>query len=292
MRHAYLLLAHKNSEQLALLLRMLDHKDNDIYLHLDKKFLDVDLDYLKKQCKYSKVYFTPRVDVRWGEYSLVVAQNLLLKSSINKNYDFYHLISGQDLPLKSQDEIHAFFEKNRKHNFVYIVSEDEAKKYTDSRVKLYTFFVNYKNSIEKFFSKLLTKGQKLIGINRLNPNYNYNYGSEWFSINNELAHYIISQEKDIEKYFSHAICADELYIQTLVCSSKFKESLYLDETAGYRQILRYIDFSRGNGKNPYTFRESDYNDLMNSDYLFARKFDMDVDNLIIEKIYNKIICKD
>ena len=42
-KHAYLIMAHKNEEQLALLLRMIDHEQNDIYLHLDKKFKDVNL---------------------------------------------------------------------------------------------------------------------------------------------------------------------------------------------------------------------------------------------------------
>ena len=35
--HAYLIMAHKNIEQLKKLLKLLDAPDNDIFLHIDKK---------------------------------------------------------------------------------------------------------------------------------------------------------------------------------------------------------------------------------------------------------------
>ena len=43
---------------------------------------------------------------------LKLQEYLLLKESKNKNYEYYHFISGVDLPLKTQDEIHDFFQKN------------------------------------------------------------------------------------------------------------------------------------------------------------------------------------
>ena len=46
--------------------------------------------------------------------------------------------------------------------------------------------------------------------------------------------------------------------------------------------MRYIDWDRG---NPYVFRIDDYDALMKSDCMFARKFDEKIDKEIIEKIY-------
>ena len=37
MKHAYLIIAHQNWEQLKTLIGMLDYIDNDIYIHIDKK---------------------------------------------------------------------------------------------------------------------------------------------------------------------------------------------------------------------------------------------------------------
>ena len=36
-KHAFLIMAHNNKEQLLELLRQLDHPRNDIYLHIDRK---------------------------------------------------------------------------------------------------------------------------------------------------------------------------------------------------------------------------------------------------------------
>ena len=40
---------------------------------------------------------------------------------------------------------------------------------------------------------------------------------------------------------------------------------------------------------PYTWREEDFEELINSNYLFARKFDETVDSTIIELISDYIL---
>lgn len=50
--------------------------------------------------------------------------------------------------------------------------------------------------------------------------------------------------------------------------------------------IRYIDWARG---NPYVFRNEDYYELKNTPVLFARKFSINVDSDIIEKIYEDLL---
>lgn len=69
MRHAYLINAHNQPKLLKILLYLLDDKDNDIVLHLDKKsklkyndFCDV--------VKQGKLYFCDnRVNCQWGVFT-------------------------------------------------------------------------------------------------------------------------------------------------------------------------------------------------------------------------------
>ena len=63
----------------------------------------------------------------------------------------------------------------------------------------------------------------------------------------------------------------------------WKEKIKLNED--YHSIMRYIDWNRG---GPYVWRERDFDELINSDYLFARKFDEKIDNNIINMIYEKV----
>ena len=52
--------------------------------------------------------------------------------------------------------------------------------------------------------------------------------------------------------------------------------------------MRFIDWKRG---DPYLFHSSDFNELISSDLLFARKFNEDVDNDIIIKIKEYVLGK-
>lgn len=53
----------------------------------------------------------------------------------------------------------------------------------------------------------------------------------------------------------------------------------------YETIRYLIDWKRG---NPYVYRSADYEELMASDMLFARKFDWNIDKEIVLKLYTAI----
>ena len=119
--HAYLIMAHKNLEQIKKLLKLLDYSQNDIYIHIDTKADDSIkfFDYTSC-CTKSKVIQSSLFKSAWGSYSLVECELFLLRQATkNRKYDYYHLISGMDLPLKNQLEIHQFFKKNNGKQFVH-----------------------------------------------------------------------------------------------------------------------------------------------------------------------------
>jgi hypothetical protein len=43
-----------------------------------------------------------------GAYSQVRCELELLEAAVKDYHDYYHLLSGADLPIKSQDQIHKF----------------------------------------------------------------------------------------------------------------------------------------------------------------------------------------
>lgn len=54
---------------------------------------------------------------------------------------------------------------------------------------------------------------------------------------------------------------------------------------GFESKVRYIDW---NCDSPYTWRKEDYSTLIQSDYMFARRFDETVDNEIVENIFKYV----
>ena len=91
------------------------------------------------------------------------------------------------------------------------------------------------------------------------------------------------KKKYIRKVFRWTYCADEVFLQTIVHNSIFREHLYVKQyDNSNKSKMRLIDWKRG---HPYTFRMDDFEELKNSEMLFARKFDAQQDERIIKAIF-------
>ena len=196
-KHAYLIIAHKDDLTYRTLLRLLDDPRNDIFVHMDIKNVDYDVEKVNNYIQNGRIVHTKRTNVTWGGYSQINAELLLLEYATlgNIKYDYYHLISGQDLPIKGQDYIHEFFNRNLGKEFITFDS-DSFNEYR--RVGYYRFFQEYigrkSNGICRKCDKFLMRVQKLFKIKR-NSQVVFRKGTNWFSITDDLAHYVISQKK-------------------------------------------------------------------------------------------------
>ncbi len=81
-KHACLIMAHNQFELLGKLLECIDHEQNDIFLHIDKK-ADFDEVSLASHLSASKCYFTRRIKVTWGGYSQIAAELILLEKAVS-----------------------------------------------------------------------------------------------------------------------------------------------------------------------------------------------------------------
>ena len=284
-KHAYLIMAHTQPELLKMLLKKLDDERNDIYLHIDSKAKDYPLDEVAAVLQKANCVFTERTDVKWGSYSQIHCEMVLLKEAVKCEYSYYHLLSGMDLPIKSQDEIHAFFEK---YDGLEFVDEDlpEISEAALSRVKYNHKFYGKAGSAKDILGALSAKGQKLLGVDKTKKygDIIFQKGRNWFSITHGLAKLVVEKESWIQEVFGQSVCGDELFLQTVARNSEFADKICNPNTMPEVPDTRYIDWERGSNNNPYVFRESDYEELMNSSALFARIFDLNIDKKIVEKL--------
>jgi hypothetical protein len=205
-------------------------------------------------------------------------------------YRYYHLLSGNDLPIKKQSYIHNFFSKHDGEEFVELTSIENCNKEVKRRAKLYSFFLptkkmsKLKRVLYSLLRKVLLVVQIIFRVDRSKKdNYNIFYGGNWFSITNDCVKSLLDNQCWIKKRFSRVSCCDELFLQTFIGNSAFRNRVFnLGKNASN---LRFIDWEKSpNGKNPYIFKCSDYQRLLYSNCLFARKFDKTVDPIIIQKI--------
>lgn len=287
MKQAYLIMAHNNFSILEVLIKSIDYKFNDIYIHIDKKVKDFDFDYYSKIPKYSNIYFTKRIDVRWGDFSQIKCELILLEeASKNNNYKYYHLLSGSDILIKKCSDIYNFFDKQDKE-FIQYWNYDEIGERIN-RINYYYLFsgnIRYGNKFSKWINNKLywnlLRVQKKLNITRLKKYDNFRSGANWFSITDDLVRYVLSLKKEISKTYKHTRCADEIFLQTIVYNSKFYDNLYLIKKDSPECIMRLIDWERG---DPYTFNIDDFEEIISSKMFFVRKIN---DINLAKKIYNK-----
>lgn len=293
-KHAYLIMAHNEIYILKKLLSLVDNVHNDIYLHIDIKAKDFDIESLKKVVKKSKLYFVPRQNVGWSAHTQILCELLLLKEATSRNkYSYYHLLSGIDMLLKDSEEIYNYFEKNKGVEYIAFSDLDGVNQEQIDRIKYYHLLngnFRHKNRIIRKFSSIVhclgISIQKTLKVNRLKKvDMEIRKGANWFSITDDLARYVLSRSKDVMKIFKHSSCADELFLQTIVYNSEFRDKINRESDDEHLMAKRCIDWKRG---WPYNYTIDDYDELMNSDAFFARKFSTKVDKEIIDKIYNTV----
>lgn len=282
-RHAYLIMAHNQWNTLIELVKALDDPRNDIYLHLDKKASLPPEAEIKGVVTHSNLYFTKQFNIVWGGTQMLKCTLNMLEEASSDNYTYYHFISGVDYPLKSQDEIHDFFASCGNQQFVaYDWNGVKAGRFLN-RVQYYHFFSNIigKNRSASIpicvLSKLdgvLLAIQRFLKINRVN--YKFYKGSSWFSITKEVAAAILKEKNKTLNRYRLTLAPDEVWLQTFIQESEFAGQI-ADSN------LRYIKWIQGKS-SPETLTMDDYENMVSSGKLFARKFDWDKDHDVILKL--------
>lgn len=291
MKHAYLIIAHNDPKQLQNLVSAIDDERNDIYIHIDGK-TDISL-FRSISSKASLIRFLEnRTEVFWGDSSQIYAEYKLLACVDGKRYARIHLLSGADYPLKSQDYIHNFFDSHKDEEFIDFEDESKIADELRKKMRLYNLFLKQASSrnhnIASFFTfarRVMLVLQMAIGINRHYFFDTIKKGSNWVSITQNFADVLLKHEQLIKQEYKFTHCSDEIYKQTIAWSCGFKDRI---SPLGN---LRMIDFKRGNRKSPYTYRESDFEELIDNPFLFARKFSTSLSGNLVSRLKLRLLIQ-
>ncbi len=295
-KHAYLIMAHTDIVLLRVLIGMLDYKGNDIFVHIDKKWTGFKAEDL--ETKESQLYILPnRLDGAWGHSSLVDIEFLLFETAFKSGtYDYFHLLSGADLPIKSQAYIHNFFEEYRGKEFISFWRSERATADARYKVERYHYGMRLeKKPMPRLLSIALAKARfllasflyKLLGA-RKSP-WEIVKGGQWISISLKLVKALMEHKEEIRKTFAHTRASDEIFVQSIVLSTpELKERVYSWESNNSAAMRATLWENGADSPKTFTMKEQDF--LLNTPNLFARKFsssvDMDIIRLIEAKFKN------
>jgi hypothetical protein len=95
----------------------------------------------------------------------------------------------------------------------------------------------------------------------------------------------LKDNPEIIDYYSYSILPDEMIFQTVIMHLKQGE-----KHVNLKPQVTYTDFSRPDVPLPVTFDKQDFDLLVNlpENFLFARKFDVSIDEKILDRLDNHL----
>lgn len=230
MKHAFLIIAHNEYPVLEVLLSMLDDERNDIYLHIDKRATELFQQIKKVKMQKAGFYLIKNpIEVYWGDISQVQVEYLLFETALSHgSYAYYHLLSGTDLPIKSQDYIHAFFQQNAGKEFVGFWQDAAHQRDLERKVFRYYFFTkrlkdkeHLLHGITALIRNLILAVQKISHYRR-KQTFEFKKGGNWISITENAVKYLLQYKEIVLNRMKYTLCADEIFIQTILWNSPFR----------------------------------------------------------------------
>lgn len=287
MKVAFLISAYTDPKQLGNMVEALDGDGHWLYrffVHIDKK---VDAKpFADAVGAHGGVTFcSRRLAVNWGGYNQVLYQRELLRSCIESGEDFdrVFILSGQDYPLWSVYEITAELEANPQKEYILgldITNVNEPKSIR-RRITRYHFFRDASpRSIKLRKLSRIVMGalpfRKKPYVTVGGERWDVYQSSGYLCITMELARYVyktMTERRELERYFKTSYVPEEMVIPTIVFNSPFRERAMLYppqryDGLKYLSAVTYFNY----GKAIQVFNETNYDELMSSGKMFARKF--------------------
>ncbi|MEN3954061.1 beta-1,6-N-acetylglucosaminyltransferase [Ligilactobacillus salivarius] len=283
---AILILAHKNIEQVTKLATILNN-NFEVYIHFDKK-MNIPENY-KQILDKKNIHYISKIDVHWGSWSIGAATVLLMKEALkNRQIEYIHVISGQDwLTIPSKNIYDKFIDNDRIY-MTYSKAKNVIKK-GESIILWQKYYFNYdKINRRSTFGKIYHRGllliQSLLRINKfkkLGINLEIYSGENWVDMPRDAVEYCINyldSHPNLLKMLQTGCFSDEFWMQTILCNSpKFKQRIV-------KNHHRYIKWQKQHGSYPAVLDMSDFDNIINGDYIFARKFENPYSNELITQL--------
>ncbi|TAH07851.1 MAG: glycosyl transferase [Sphingobacteriia bacterium] len=265
MRVAHLIVTYTNPAQTERMIRQMHDPDFDFYIHVDAKLPITGHEYLTQ---IPNVYLIKnRIKVQWAAFSTMQAVFNSLQEILDsaRTYDFICLMSGQDYPIKSVEQMKVFFtERKGKLLMKYRAFEGEWEEGMERVNKI--FLTNFKFKGQYLIERLLN----WFSPKRKLPEGMKFYGSSMFwALSPEAVEYVlntVNRDERMKRFFYFTWASDEFLFQTVLLNSHFASQVMNENCHYYKHPPKT--------PSPKTFTKSDFADIMSSDRIYARKFDL------------------
>jgi len=282
MRKVFAITCHKLTNPLIHTVKYLSSfDDNIVIIHLDLKSQFDDFSFLQTE---NVIFLSSRLDLVWGGFSQILASLKLMEFTSQFQFDYFFLLSGDDVPMVSNSYMDEFLSDNYGMEFVHFQNYKNNIVLPEDRVKYCYTKYHYRRDND-FFHKVLVKLHKKFRFFFLNKKFIENQerfpvlykGVNWIGITKNMVDFILNYIDKNPWYldsFESSLCADEVFFHSII-NTNFNAIFYFDNNS-INNALRYIDWNSG----PEYPKILNMNDLLNvkggSPIFFARKVQDDI----------------
>lgn len=288
---ACIITAYHKFEQLNALAEYLSSQF-EVYIHIDKK-ADTSWKQIIQPNEHIHVY--SKYAVNWGGSAHLKAIVWLMNEALkDKRIDYFHIMSGDDWPVRSLQEIYEYFDKSDEISLLTTkISDmtDDWRRYSSKWQKYYSFLdiFNYKDLKQKIFVKAFVKFQQIIGVNRLKKletlDIEIAQGLVWGGLPRNAFEYCmtyIHDNPEFWEFMTYGHASEEFFFQTILANSEAFEKCITNKN------YRYMNWNRKHNSYPGILDMDDYDNIMSDKYFFSRKIDFGISHELMEKIKGEI----
>ena len=295
---AYLISAHTDAPQLKRLVDAL-HPDAQFFVHVDKKS---NMDEFTAILQQKNVHFVEsRIDVIWGSIRQVEDQMVLIKAALDYSmkFDRIFFLSGLDYPLWNNERITAWLEEHPDQEFMAgycmdtdVLPSDQQQLYQVARPFIDLRCLSHRwNERLRILCRKLKKwsgARKPLSFMVEGERWHLYKGADWWCVSQDLLTYIYSvytNKPEVRHYFIDSFAPSETLPQTIAFNSPEWASKCLLHEGNYPGLTRLTPL-HCIVYDPVikVMDETDYDMLMKSGKMFARKFRSGKSDKLVEML--------
>jgi hypothetical protein len=252
---AFGLMFHDAPAQAAMLVRDIYNPIDDFAIHVDRDstdFMKIFREHLPSSfCKHKNVSFIDRRPVIWGSWDIAQVELDLISFLLEKSLDWTHFInlSGRCFPLVRRVDIMSELSSSSLKNYV------EVSPIAD-------FPDNWNQT--RYSYRISRKEINCIGPKQTRDDIRW-VGANWHVLTRRFCQFLTSAAwNDVSDYLRDTLCPDEKFVQHVVMSAGFRETV-----SNARHYTKWQPYA----SHPDELTDLDFQSFMSSGAFFARKFD-------------------
>jgi len=294
LRIAYCMLVYKNPEQVSRLIERIYSPSDYFYVHRDKRREGVLRKYgrcpsderwegLLRKYRNGNVLFASKYKTPRCSFKVVEGVLDAMNYCRHFDYDYFVFLSGQCYPIKPVSKIKDELARRSVAYMEYFrlpSSHWEGENAGLDRIRYYHIATGDERC-----------GIRIPRLNRTLPYGLQPYGGGYHCcLPRRFVEYVqdyVSNHPKIISFYRYCWMPAEMFFHTIIMNSALKCDVVNDHRWYIRWLRRGHPRWLGHG-HPAILRKEDFNDIMRSDKLFARKFDISIDRDVLDLIDREI----